>query len=125
MDGALLELVLEQGARVPLAGEVTIGRSPDSTVVLRDPAVSRRHARISESAVEDLGSLSGTFLDGRRVGGRTPLRDGARLRIGDTELLVAAVRDPLASLRTIVVPAGARSASASLVRLRPGYALKR
>jgi putative peptide zinc metalloprotease protein len=125
MDGALLELVVEQGARVPLVGEVTIGRSPDSTVVLRDPAVSRRHARISESAVEDLGSLSGTFLDGRRVGGRTPLRDGARLRIGDTELLVAAVRDPLASLRTIVVPAGARSASASPLRLRPGYALKR
>lgn len=124
MDGAPLELVLEQGARVPLVGEVTIGRGPDCTVVLPDPAVSRRHARISQSAVEDLGSLSGTYLDGGRVAGRAPLHDGARLRLGDTELLVAAVRDPLASLRTIVVPAGTEAAG-SRVRLRPGYALKR
>jgi Zn-dependent protease len=125
MDGAPLELVLEQGARVPLLGEVTIGRGPDCTIVLPDPAVSRRHARISQSAVEDLGSLSGTYLDGRRVTGRAPLHDGARLRLGDTELVVAAVRDPLASLRTIVVPAGAHSSTASRLRLRPGYALKR
>ena len=32
--------------RVPLAGPVTLGRSPASTVVLHDLSVSRRHARI-------------------------------------------------------------------------------
>ncbi len=125
MSRPLLELVLEQGTRVPLVGEVTIGRDAGSTVVLRDPAVSRRHARISGSSVEDLGSLSGTFLDGTRVTTRTPLRDGARLRVGDSELLVEAVRDPMESLRTIVVPAGAGSPDGSGPRLRPGYALKR
>ena len=124
MTSPLLELVLEQGARVPLVGEVTLGRDPSCTVMLGDPAVSRRHARISGSSVQDLGSLSGTFLDGVRITGTATLHDGARLRLGDTELLVSEPRDELRSLQTIVVPAGIGS-SGSRVRVRPGYALKR
>jgi putative peptide zinc metalloprotease protein len=124
MTRPLLELVLEQGARVPLVGEVTVGRDPSCTVVLADPAVSRRHARISGSSVQDLGSLSGTFVDGVRITGAATLHDGARLRLGDTELLVSQPRDALRSLQTIVVPAGIGS-SGSRVRVRPGYALKR
>ena len=112
---------------MPLVGEVTVGRDPSCTVVLADPAVSRRHARISGSSVQDLGSLSGTFLDGVRITGPAPLHDGARLRLGDTELVVAQPRSAMESLRTIVVPAGMASPSGSRVRVRvrPGYALKR
>ena len=42
-----LELVLADQTRVPLVGDMTIGRAPGSTVVLADPSVSRLHARIS------------------------------------------------------------------------------
>ena len=44
---APLELVLADQTRVPLLGDMTIGRAPGSTVVLADPSVSRVHARIS------------------------------------------------------------------------------
>lgn len=48
-----------------------IGRNADSDVVLSDHAVSRNHARVSESAgqvtVEDLGSRNGLFVRGRPV----------------------------------------------------------
>ena len=120
-----LELVLAQGARVPLVGEMTVGRDPASSVVLGDPSVSRRHARISADGlwVEDAGSLAGTYVDGVRVTGRAPLRDGARLRLGDTELLVERPRATADAARTILVPAGV--APAQGVRVRPGYALKR
>ena len=122
---AALELVLAQGARVPLVGEMTVGRDPASTVVLSDPSVSRRHARISADGpwVEDAGSRAGTYVDGVRVTGRAPLRDGARLRLGDTELLVERPRAAAEAARTILVPAGV--APAQGVRVRPGYALKR
>ncbi len=53
---ASLELVLADATRVPVVGELTIGRAPGSTLVLSDPSVSRVHARISADAVlEDAG----------------------------------------------------------------------
>jgi pSer/pThr/pTyr-binding forkhead associated (FHA) protein len=123
----VFELVLAQGARVPLVGETTVGRDPACTVVLSDPSVSRRHARISADGptVEDLGSLAGTYVDGVRVTGRAPLHDGARLRLGDSEVLVERPRDAAEAARTIMVPSGAGPASGGRVRVRPGYALKR
>ena len=46
----------------------TLGRSPDSTVVLNSPAVSRTHARVENDGdtwrVHDLGSTQGSFHDG-------------------------------------------------------------
>ncbi len=126
--GAPFDLVLPGGMRVPLAEVVTLGRDPASTVVLVDPAVSRRHARIRVGAgltVEDEGSSNGTFLDGSRVQGRVALRDGARLRIGDSELAVERRTGAAEAGRTILVPMGAPSAGEAGPRVRPGYALKR
>ena len=37
----------------------------------------------------DLGSVNGTYLNGTRVLLPAPLQDGARIRIGDTEILFA------------------------------------
>ena len=130
---------------MPVSGEITIGRAPGSTIQLTDPAVSRRHARISPSGrdgeppvVEDAGSSHGTFLDGRRIERAEPLRDGALLRVGNRELLVERRRSEQEAGRTIVVPPGAslavprvgssESAASRLrdrPRLRSGYALKR
>jgi serine phosphatase RsbU (regulator of sigma subunit) len=63
-----------------------IGRRPDSTVCLESLAVSREHAHIlcedGAYVLEDLGSSNGTFLNGKRVMGRTPLGERDTLQIG-------------------------------------------
>ncbi len=132
-----LELVLSDGRRFPVAGAVTIGRGPDNTIQLAEQTVSRHHARVLADGgvpgIEDAGSTYGTFVDGRKVDGRTPLRDGASIRVGDAELRVEARRAETASGRTVVfgaVPAalaGQDLESGPLLRprLRKGSALKR
>jgi predicted secreted protein len=102
------ELVLaDDRTRVPLVGDVTLGRDPSSTVVLADPTVSRRHALITPGGgdepplVEDAGSRLGTFVDGVRVTGPTRLYEGARLRLGNSELTVER-RDESQVRRTIL-----------------------
>jgi putative peptide zinc metalloprotease protein len=140
LDGANgpLELVLGDATRIPVVSEMTIGREPGVTLVLSDPTVSRVHARISADAVlEDAGSSHGTWLDGVRVTGPSPLRDGAKIRLGDAELRVERRRDTTEAARTIVVasqlapspgaPAAAPSATqfGMRPRMRSGYALKR
>jgi len=125
---AAYELVLGDASRVPVTGEMTIGRSPDATVQLTDPTVSRLHARIDAGRLQDAGSRYGTFLDGTRVEGSMPLRDGATIGVGDSELRVERRRDAYEAGRTIVV-ADAGSAGAarfgSRPRVRSGYAIKR
>jgi pSer/pThr/pTyr-binding forkhead associated (FHA) protein len=68
---------------------LTIGRSPDSDIFLDDVTVSRRHAvlvrRGRSFAIEDLGSLNGTFVNRKRVDGKT-LEDGDEMQIGKYKL---------------------------------------
>ena len=81
------------GTEVPLEGaQVTLGRAPDSTIVIDDDYASSRHARIYESegawVVEDLGSTNGTWLDRTRLTTPTVLPVGAPLRVGRTTLVI-------------------------------------
>jgi putative peptide zinc metalloprotease protein len=143
---APLELVLADQTRVPLLGDVTIGRAPGSTVMLADPSVSRVHARISLGGngggvrIEDAGSSAGTLVDGVAISAATALHDGAKLRFGAQELRVERRRDTAEAGRTIVVRPGASlvvpamgtpgvAAAATSFGMRPrvrsGYALKR
>jgi pSer/pThr/pTyr-binding forkhead associated (FHA) protein len=104
--------VLDQGQpsmTVEVQGtRFTIGREPDSDLVLDDPKVSRHHAAISPSAgptrlVHDLGSANGTLVNGAaikpQVGfGRSEERvaeiaGGEVLQFGDT-IVVATLADP-------------------------------
>ena len=141
-----LEIVLDDRTRVPLLHDVTIGRAPGSALQLDDPAVSRRHARISVAAngdgqavLEDVGSSYGTWLDGHRLDRPEQLRDGSRIRMGNHELVVERRRDESEAGRTVVVQPGESlllpaEGPASLApagrfgdhpRVRSGYALKR
>lgn len=82
-----------KGTAVPLGTSViTIGRAPDSTIVLRDDYVSTRHARVypsgSEWIVEDLGSTNGTWINKTRVVTPTVVEPGQDLRIGRTTMRI-------------------------------------
>ena len=144
-DGAEpLELVLADGTRVVLGETITIGRGPANAILLADPSVSRTHARVvvagTRATLEDAGSTHGTWLDGHRVNGATPLHAGSRIHLGDVVLGVEGPSDEAAAGKTIVVPAGSSvvlpaAGAASLVapavpagarpRVAPGWALKR
>ncbi len=67
---------------------VVIGRDPVSDVVVSDPEVSRRHARIflqeGSFHIEDLRSTNGTYVNGRRINDRTRLASGDILDFGET-----------------------------------------
>ena len=112
----------ESGAprMVDLAGaEALIGKHADCQVVLADPKVSRRHARIAERGgrffVEDLGSTNGTCVAGRAVQGEMPLEEGAELEIGPFWVSVArsAPTKPAADDQTTITkpPASAGAAT--------------
>jgi pSer/pThr/pTyr-binding forkhead associated (FHA) protein len=82
-----------KGTAVPLGtGVITVGRAPDSTIVLQDDYVSTRHARLypsgSDWVVEDLGSTNGTWINKTRVTTPTILPVGADLRIGQTHMRI-------------------------------------
>ncbi|MDT3445526.1 MULTISPECIES: FHA domain-containing protein [unclassified Pseudofrankia] len=79
------------GTVIPLTGEpITIGRAPDSTLVLDDDFASGRHARLvphdGRWFVEDLNSTNGTFLEHTKVTTPMPVSLGAPVRIGKTVL---------------------------------------
>jgi predicted component of type VI protein secretion system len=65
--------------------EFLIGRGSDCHIVLPERQVSRHHAKIlSESGkyiLHDLGSKNGTHMNGNRVRGSIPLRDGDEIQI--------------------------------------------
>jgi pSer/pThr/pTyr-binding forkhead associated (FHA) protein len=91
--GTPTKLVVTEGAlsgtSVTLADlPITLGRAPDSTVVLDDDYASNRHARVypsnGEWLVEDLGSTNGTYLDRQKLQGPTPVPIGTPIRIGKT-----------------------------------------
>ena len=82
------------------SGDHTIGRDPRCAVCLDDASVSRRHARIrvartGDAVIEDLDSTNGTFVEGRRVKGERPLRDGDRVTIGSVALRFREGKDTL------------------------------
>lgn len=81
-------LVLPTGDRFVLGEDiVTIGRVPESVIMLEDPNVSRNHAEIRPSGtgfvLADVGSTNGTKINGIRVSERV-LQDGDELTFGST-----------------------------------------
>ena len=65
-----------------------IGRGVDADIRIEDPGVSRHHAEIrvgNDVILRDLGSTNGTYVNGTLVA-EQPLRDGAVVTIGSTNL---------------------------------------
>lgn len=70
---------------------LSLGRGQENDIVVADPRVSRRHARIALEAgalaIEDLESSNGTFVNGAAVQRRI-LEAGDVILVGETELRV-------------------------------------
>lgn len=78
-----------EGVELDLPSEqLTIGRSSESGLVIRDDYTSTHHARLmlwnDQWVVHDLDSTNGTFLDGQRVTLPTPVPPNTPVRIGQT-----------------------------------------
>jgi hypothetical protein len=71
--------------------EVTIGRAESCDVGLfGDTRVEKQHARIVRQGnvflLTDLGTASGTFVNGQRITGPTPLNSGDKIQVGGSVL---------------------------------------
>lgn len=85
----------DAGKSFPLsAGDNVIGRDPEAAVTLADETVSRTHAVVRQDqgrfVVLDLGSRSGTRVDGEQVRGYK-LTPGETVTLGSTEVVLMQV----------------------------------
>jgi pSer/pThr/pTyr-binding forkhead associated (FHA) protein len=78
---------------------ITIGRDPNSDLVIQDESVSRKHAKLRRFndrwIVQDLGSLNGTFVSysgdpqlERRIERENALKNGSVLRFGQASYTI-------------------------------------
>lgn len=90
------KLVMRRGPQpnqvFELSKEVSnLGRDITNDIVINDREVSRHHLRFMRGAdgytVEDLGSTNGTFINGKRVTGAQPLKNGDLVSLGETVTL--------------------------------------
>ncbi len=67
--------------------EMFIGRDLANEIVINDPEVSRRHARLylqnNYYVLEDMGSTNGTSVNGQRLTGPYLLRPGEQITFGE------------------------------------------
>lgn len=106
----MAKLVVKFDERVlgeyPVDSEATIGRLPDNTVVIENPAVSSYHARIflegDDYVIEDLRSKNGTYVNERNVE-RAALRNRDVVLIGKHRLVfdTTATAEPIPAPRPL------------------------
>lgn len=82
---------------------MSIGRTSDNDIVLYDPGVSRKHARLFEKGgkyfAEDCGSANGTKLNGEPLQVAKELKNGDSVAVGPVVFAFAqAVQDPNATM---------------------------
>lgn len=104
------------GRVVRVAGErFLVGSDRACGLVLRDGEVEPRHAALvavpGGYRIEDLGTRSGTFVDGRRIRRPVELRGGERLCVGDAFVDVTAAPPAAPRQRRRVLAAGAVGAA--------------
>jgi len=85
---------------------LVIGRDPSCDVPLRDPGISRHHARLELKGdhyiLIDLGSSNGTCVNGVRVA-ESSLRAGDQIRIGNTLIAMGAPESALLEHRGLPI----------------------
>ena len=71
--------------------EITIGRSDDRTICLKDPMVSTMHCKLTRNGdkyvIADTGSTNGTKVNGEAITAERELQNGDIVKIGPFDLL--------------------------------------
>ena len=116
MSGSAVQLVIRQGP-IPgqifelNKGQITIGRELGNDIVINDPEVSRKHARLllqgDHFRIEDLGSTNGTFVNGQRLTAPHLLAFGEIINLGESIILVYEPVQPSFSATLVGSSAGA------------------
>jgi pSer/pThr/pTyr-binding forkhead associated (FHA) protein len=88
----ILQSGVGAGTEYPLdKTDLLLGRDLSNDIVVNDPEVSRRHARLilqeGSYILEDLSSTNGTFIRGQRLGAPMVLRPGETITIGEKVVL--------------------------------------
>ena len=113
MDGTL-QLITIQGSEainhklIP-PGQILLGRSRDCDIIIQSPQISRQHAQLFWESNEkswslvDLGSRSGTRLNGERIPSGRPcvIRKGDRIGLPDLMLQVRDAMDDSTIMESI------------------------
>jgi len=97
----MVELVVvdgpTKGQKFDIQGKVAfIGRSRTNDIQIKDLTVSRRHLKLTHTeeafVLEDLESVNGTLVDGRKLsaGEGFPTSPGARIQLGNTVISLRA-----------------------------------
>jgi hypothetical protein len=75
-----------------IEGELSIGRSSQADLAVKDNALSRVHCRFfvenDQFKVEDLKSMNGTLLNGKKISGPRDLADEDHVQIGNLNIYV-------------------------------------
>ncbi|MDR0881625.1 MAG: FHA domain-containing protein [Candidatus Adiutrix sp.] len=87
---SVAEVIGRPAASAPApAPRLSIGRTADNNIVLKDDSVSRRHAFLVYSGgvwhLEDVGSQNGTFVNSRKIT-NAAITDSDRLKFGRYEI---------------------------------------
>jgi len=95
------------GQRLELEEELVIGRE-GAAVTVTDSELSRRHAAVRPVEggveIEDLGSLNGTFVNGRRIDAPTRLVGGDSVKLGQSVLELEAAGAPAMVAAAVPAP---------------------
>ncbi len=112
-------------------GELTIGRSPGSDILIDNVGVSRRHAVIKMSGnhatVEDLGSANGTFISGQKITSQE-LKDGDEILVLKHRLVFRVPKQATTPKTEIATDAGQKTMfieSAAIAQAAAGKATGR
>ena len=101
------------------SGSHIVGGSKDADLIIRNPTVSRRHARLSVTEdgviVEDLGSTNGTFINGTRTEGPVLVDGRADIKFGGLTLTI----EPVAAIKPVKYSSDDALSSGESVLLGP------
>ena len=95
-DSNAFKLTIRQGPKPNQVFDLdkdvlSLGREVGNELVIEDPQISRRHARLTRQGnsylLEDLGSTNGTFVNGSRVTTPVLLANGDLIGLADTVVL--------------------------------------
>ena len=94
-DSSQVSYLMFNKKKVNLVAKMTIGRSPECTIVVDNKLASRVHATIQKIKdvffIKDENSTNGTFLNGKRIPNDkyVKLNSGDKITIGSVNLVFA------------------------------------